>query len=341
MASVINRLLERGSRGRAGSPGAGGAGAPAAGRAGFTLIELLVVIAIVGLLTSILLPALAKAKGQAQRIVCANNLRQMGVACMTYENSNQSLPSGYIASAAFNNGDHDTSPGWGWGALLLPYMSRDGVYDRISFNLPMTDSKNAGAIQTVVKSYLCPSDSVPPGAFAVTSDALNPIAMAAPSSYAACVGGDETDVTAETGLGAFFRNSHTKVSGIYDGPSNTILLGERAWTNAEGIWAGAINGGIVQRGINNPNPGNSTLGAAGLVLAHSHLNNTVGDTDGGLDDFSSNHLRGSNFVLADGSVHFFRSVPSDNADGSYTRDSLYFQAYGTIANNDSTGNLER
>jgi prepilin-type N-terminal cleavage/methylation domain-containing protein/prepilin-type processing-associated H-X9-DG protein len=310
-------------------------------RPAFTLIELLVVIAVIGLLISLLLPALGRARETARRITCANNLRQMGTACATYENTNRSLPSGYIATDAFNNADHDTGPGWGWGATLLPYVSRDDVYDQINFALPITDPSNAEAVQTMVKSYLCASDVVPTSAFEVTSDALNPIALAAPSSYAACVGGDETDVTAEAGLGAFFRNSHTALAGIHDGASTTILLGERAWSNAQGIWAGAIRGAIIQRGVRNPNPGNSTLAAAGLVLAHSHLNNTAGDTDGGLDDFSSNHPGGSNFVLADGSVHFFRSIPTDNADGSYTRDSLYFQAYGTISNNDSTGNLER
>jgi prepilin-type N-terminal cleavage/methylation domain-containing protein/prepilin-type processing-associated H-X9-DG protein len=310
-------------------------------RAAFTLIELLVVIAVTALLISILLPALGGARETARRITCANNLKQMGTACATYENTNRSLPSGYVATDAFNKGDHDSSPGWGWGSLLLPYLSRDDVHDQINFAVPITDPSNAEAIRTTVKSYVCASDPVPTTAFGVTSDALNPIALAAPSSYAACVGGDETDVTAETGLGAFFRNSHTTLAGIHDGASTTILLGERAWSNAQGIWAGAIPGAIIQRGVRNPNPGNSTLAAAGLVLAHSHLNNTVGDTDGGLDDFSSNHPGGSNFVLADGSVHFLRSIPTDNADGSYTTDSLYFQAYGTIANNDSTGDLGR
>jgi prepilin-type processing-associated H-X9-DG protein len=119
------------------------------------------------------------------------------------------------------------------------------------------------------------------------------------------------------------------------------MVGERAWSNAQGIWAGAIQNGVIQRGARNPNPGNKngSYPAATLVLAHSHLNNALTDTDGGLDDFSSNHTGGSNFVFADGSMHFIRSVPGDTQMG-FTPESLAFQALGTRATGDIPQGLD-
>jgi prepilin-type N-terminal cleavage/methylation domain-containing protein/prepilin-type processing-associated H-X9-DG protein len=306
-------------------------------RNAFTLIELLVVIAIIGLLIGLLLPAVQKVREAANRSKCVNNLKQIGLGLHHYHDTNQSFPPGYLATVGYVDGANDTTPGWGWGAVLLPYLEQDNVFRTIYFQLPIQDSSNASAVQTLIKVYLCPSDVLPDTAFAVPDGFGNPVTLAAPTSYTACVGGDESDTTGSDGQGIFYRNSRTRIADITDGTSTTLLIGEKAWSNANGIWAGAVSGGVIVRGQYNPCqpvvPG-ASFPAATLVLAHAHLNNALLDPDGsaGMDDFGSRHPGGSNFVFADGSVHFLRNVASDNSDGSYTPEGLIFQAMGTRAN---------
>jgi prepilin-type processing-associated H-X9-DG protein/prepilin-type N-terminal cleavage/methylation domain-containing protein len=293
----------------------------------FTLIELLVVIAIVSVLIGLLLPAVQKVRDAAVRAQCVNNLKQLGLACHNYHQDRNALPPGYRAAGPYLDGATDTAPGWGWAAYLLPYLEQDNLYRQLDFNGPV---QNSPGIQTVLKVLVCPADLTPPAAFPVPDAFGATVALAAPCSYAACVGGDESGTPDATGKGIFYRNSRTCLTHVTDGTSNTILIGERAWSNANGIWAGAIPGGVCLRGPQNPCPGSGAAfyPAATLVLAHSHLNNALTDTDGGLDDFSSRHTGGSNMLFADGHVSFVRSISGDTPAG-YTPDSLAFQALGT------------
>lgn len=72
---------------------------------GFTLIELLVVIAIIGILATLLIPALAGGKERAKRTACKNNLRQLAIATHIYANDQrEKLPSGIC------DGDFDYPP---------------------------------------------------------------------------------------------------------------------------------------------------------------------------------------------------------------------------------------
>lgn len=300
-------------------------------RTAFTLIELLVVIAIIAILMGLLLPAVQRVREAAARSHCVNNLKQIGLALHNYHDTNQSFPPSFQATGPYTDGATDTAPGWGWAAYLLPSIEQGNLYRQINFNLPIQNSP--AAAQTVIKSYLCPSDIYPSGPFALPSAFGNTLLMAAPSSYAACVGGDESETDGPAGLGIFYRDSRTRMTDITDGTSSTIMIGERAWSNANGTWVGAVPGGVCKRGQLSPCPGGGAgwYPASTLVQAHSHLNNTTTDTDGGLDDFSSRHIGGSNILFADGHVFFVRSVQSDNPDGSYTPDSIAFQAMGTRA----------
>ena len=308
-------------------------------RRGFTLIELLVVIAIIAILLGLLLPAVQKVREAASRMKCSNNLKQIGLAMHNYHDSNGSFPPSYLASGAYSDGATDTAPGWGWGAFILPYLEQDNLFRQLNLAQPV---QNSPAIQTFLKAYACPSDSPPPAAFGVPDAFGNIVAQAAPSSYAACVGGDESDTVGPSGLGIFYRNSRTRMTDISDGTNSTILVGERAWVNANGIWAGAIPGAVIKRGLQNPCPGGGagSYPASVLVQAHTHLNNATSDTDGGLDDFSSRHFGGSLFVFADGHVAMVRSVPGDNANGTFTSDGIALQALGTRANGEVIQGLD-
>src|SRR5580765_4469072 len=66
---------------------------------GFTLIELLVVIAIIGVLASLLLPVLARARDKGKAAKCTSNLRQLGMAAMLYDEDYQVYPVGWPPAA--------------------------------------------------------------------------------------------------------------------------------------------------------------------------------------------------------------------------------------------------
>jgi prepilin-type N-terminal cleavage/methylation domain-containing protein/prepilin-type processing-associated H-X9-DG protein len=273
---------------------------------GFTLIELLVVIAVVGLLLALCLPAVQAARESARRVGCAHNLRQMGLALHAYNEAVGSFPMGYVA--ARSSSAYETSPGWGWAALNLPYLEQRPLHDSANFNLPIECSANMTTRLTVVATYVCPADRAPGKYVAVRVDDT-PVGEFQTNSYAGCFGaGLEIDDQPWAGNGLFFRNRSVRVLEVLDGTSTTIAVGERGACLVKTPWVGAPSGAVSSF-----TSGSSlqayALGATGrgaeLVVAHANVVN-FNAPGTGPDDFYSPHPLGGNFLFADGSVRFVR-----------------------------------
>ncbi len=293
---------------------------------GFTLIELLVVIAIIAILIGLLVPAVQKVREAAARMKCSNNLKQFGLACHNYADTNGGkLPPG-----------GNMGPNWDWGdnrgtwlVYTLPYMEQDNLKKLIETTAGGTvDSTynsvgiawNAGVLNNKKLPYgRCPSDDFDPSATVCNYvGSLGPQCAIGPCGYnpnqvwcdqpswGYSASPDHGNSMANYDIRGCFNRVGAVITfpaGLPDGTSNTILVGESLPGSHDHLWGGAwwgFNQGashcttIIP--INFLMPERTTRWSGPCETRIDNWNISWG--------FKSRHTNGANFLFGDGSVHF-------------------------------------
>ena len=210
-------------------------------RRAFTLVELLVVITIIGILISLLLPAVQSAREAARRTQCSNNIKQLGLALNAYHTTYGKFPpSGVWRDApsgstpgAFDNAQVDTMNNANlyenWVILILPQLDQAPLRQALNLSLPMqstttnaTGISNSAAVGTNLAVMLCPSDTYNRSPFIGSTD---------PSSYASNLGSfpwARGNYGANGSLG--YMSFSVVWTGTYNGADNSHGAGP-GWNN--------------------------------------------------------------------------------------------------------------
>lgn len=306
-------------------------------RSAFTLVELLVVISIIGVLISLLLPAVQAAREAARRTQCKNNLKQIALALQNYHDVNNHLPPGY---RFMPNSTTDTIGGLT--ISILPYIEGQNISNRVDVGTPWFNFP-AEIARTRIEVYDCPSDVFAdnPNHYALLEGFGLPIgATTANSSYGHSVGYDDAvcfssgfrPKRARPETGVFYVHSRVMLVEITDGTSNTFAIGEAAsgydmchgvgcngpkldrkathsWvisgTNKEHFYSlGIVYGGSLASTVEPMNK---------EIATDSYYQSVSGPFDcrpswvGGphwVTNFRSFHSNGAGFAFCDGSVRF-------------------------------------
>ena len=295
---------------------------------GFTLVELLVVITIIGVLISLLLPAVQAAREAARRMSCSNNLKQIGLGLHMYHDSYKMLPTGWRGYDPSDGSPHWFGlPGWAWSASILPYMEQAAIYDTvIHFDQPIHHAINAGAREAKITIFRCPTD-IGENTFELKAGdednfgASFPIKLAT-GNYIGVFGTfdfhDVCDSGSSTyngckGDGTFYLNEQVRFADIRDGLSNTLIVGERSSKWAPSTWVGVVTGGQ-----------HAVARVAGLACFPP---NSEQEEEHYTHNFSSMHPTGTNFLAGDGSVKLISESIADAC----------FRALATRNNGDIVG----
>ncbi len=277
---------------------------------GFTLVELLVVIAIIGVMMGLLLPAVQGAREASRRMECSHHLKQIGLAMHNYHSAYNQLPTGYYSfptvdgsgptSTQIDSLTWDAGPGWGWGAMILPFLEQAAIADAIHYDRPVWDLANTNAVTTKIPTFLCPSATDGDDAFTVQDINGAPLVLAGrqvklgrahyavnhgqescwdgcssaasgvvfdniytPTVKTISIGGDMSTVAD----GPFYRNSKIGFRDILDGTAYTILAGEHAPMVADKTWVGVVPGAFTHPRIRTRE--NKSESAATLMFVHS------------------------------------------------------------------------
>jgi prepilin-type N-terminal cleavage/methylation domain-containing protein len=215
-------------------------------RPGFTLVELLVVMAIIAVLIALLLPAIQYAREIARKTTCTNNMRQMGLAALAMETATKNLPS----AGEGNQGSQPTVltafDTQSFFTQILPYMEESLISKQMNPKYVYNDGGWPGnqiAAKAQISTFQCPSNSIrQPDPAGYGQNDYMPIAYTdidAPGIANTCgtpgIRCQASRVNAGLVLGG------GPLSGVADGTSHTIMVGEDAGRNFQTLFPFTIS----------------------------------------------------------------------------------------------------